>query len=455
MGIVRLRDRSANNHIDLYNFAVASIYESGARIPEQDYALAKDAEIEDKIMRDIDVYQAMQIRSGKAVGTDSRIVPGDDQEISARAAQIMKKLLGPLEMNDFDEQQQELMTAIFFARAYAYIEGTRMWMNVDADGPMLNWWIPTGLRDIPRSRFAWFPINSVNAETGERQFDTELRLFSYTRREWMPIQHPEHFVKLIYGNSERRLGSGFGLLEVIFFHYWAKQIIWEEGLNGFERWANGWIIGKVDEERSGSTGKTNEDIRDQFQDELEKHRSRHTFVHGKLDEVQVVEGGGQGHQMMMDLLKHMQESIIRVILGAILPTGLAEGQGSQSRAETEADSTESLVQGDRRKKDQALTRDLIRLIWRLNQANFAKMGLAGAAMPKFETIHQKIYDPVINSQVVATLHSAGYPMKLDEISERTGFSVVTDEDRANKNVLEPAKEPQAFPFGNLTNVRNP
>ncbi|MGB0972966.1 MAG: hypothetical protein ACPGVG_18720, partial [Mycobacterium sp.] len=57
---------------------------------------------------------------------------------------------------------------------------------------------------------------------------------------------------------ESALGRGDGVIEASYWFYYAKQIVMREGLQGLERWAQGWVIFKQDAKADAAPDDDNE-----------------------------------------------------------------------------------------------------------------------------------------------------------------------------------------------------
>jgi len=332
------------------------------------------------------------------------------------------------------------------ARAYAFIEGRRKLASFGG-GPVLRWFTPTRLRDVDRRRVRIIPEWTELASLGRRKLRTRLEIFDLTVDDWVRIERPEWFVRHVYNEEEARLGYGRGLLEAIYFYHYAKQVALREGLQGLERWAQGLAVAKIDGVRVASTGKPNTAIATAWLDAIKKTKARHGLVIDKQDELEVYYPKGEGHGLVRDFLTYLDEGIVKLITGALRPTGGGEG-GAYNRAETEQDEQEALVRYDRALMDEVITRDLVGLVWRANWSNLVKCGLAGAKMPRFRSEHQRKEDPQIAADVFTKLMSVeGFKVRKDEVYKKTGYSMPRPEDEVfeGSGAPEPGGGPPGVP----------
>lgn len=416
-----LYQRSVNQ--DLYAYALASVYESGWRVYDPDYALSRDADIYEKVRRDPVINHAIQQRLHMVAGHKWIIEPRGEAPADKQAAKILTELVE--EIPNFTEARYETAQAVIVGRTIQLMGGEQRPMALAGTAPM-NWWIPSSLEDIDRRRTRFVPVWEGTGE--DRHLNVVMELFSVERHRWEMVEHPEWFIKHIYGDEEARLGHGRGLLEAIYFYHWIKTKIIQEGLQGVERWAQGMVIAKIDGLRAGDPTRSNDTVAQRWLDLLEKTRGRHAIVSGEKDEIQVVEPTGQGHQQVKEWLDYLDAGITRLLLGSTRSTGV-EGGDARAQSSTEAESRDALIQYDRNILDETITRDLIGALWRYNRPNFIQAGAAATKMPRFRTVAEVQRDPQEAAQTVKTVLDAGLKLKEDEAYQSVGFSPPAEGDR--------------------------
>jgi phage gp29-like protein len=437
----------ANSNASQYNHALSSAYMMWGKLNNPDYALARDPEIWAKCQRDSTICQAVSTRLHMIAARDWACEGGGGpaaSESDKSAASVMDEILRNI--RGFAEARLQLASACFRARSYAYIEGREETRNF-GDGKPRRWWVPNRLRDIDPRRISYDSEPYID-DDGIKRLRVHQEMWSVTRGAPGRLTSDDlaSMVKLVYKSEESNLGYGQGLLSAVYFLWWCKGIVWREGLQGLERWSQGVLVGKVGADREGSTGKTNEAIRDELFEAMRDARSRNIIVMGENESIEVHDGGGPGHTMTMEFLRYCDEKLLGLILGSVLPFGGAETTGSYARAEIEQSTSNALIRFDIDKLDESLTEDLLGLVWRQNNRNFQELGLGSAAMPIFRTSIAEREDTAEAASMVATLAGLGLPLKLSEVYRRTGFSEPAEEDGVLK--VEPAAPvaPGGFPF---------
>ena len=430
---------SFNITADQYAWALTSAYRHGVRLYDPSPANRDDPDAYEKALRDPIVRQAVDQRLRAAAGLRWTVVPYSDKPDDRQAANVVEDALKQIE--EFAEARYIAAKSIFTGRSRQYIEGCRMWTRL-GDGQHMNWWVPISLKEIDYRRFRYAPVK-LRTPQGEETLVRE-ELWSVTRGTWEPVIHRENFLRIQYNDEESRLGYGRGLLEAMHSYIWIKGIVLRDGLQALRRLAQGMLHVKIDGARAASTDRQNDDIAAEWLAVLKKHMSENVLVTDKLDDLELLESNGTGHQMVSFFLEYLDKGITRLINGSLLPSGSGSDAGSLARSRTEADNTASIIQFDRAKIDDNITRDLIGQFWRLNSANLAALGLADARRPIFSTPTETLDTPEKASPVIQQALASGIALRKDEVYKKLGFTQPTDQDE----VIE-GRMPSADPFGGL------
>jgi len=417
---------------DLYGQALSSAYDE-FRIIDPDLTLEKEANIWDKIRRDGKVSQAISQRTASVAAKRWNVQPATDSQESKDLALWAEDMLKVIP--DFREARRQLAAGIFRARAYAWVNGKRRFWSPGEFQPK-RWWTPTKLKNIDKNRLELRP---VMLEDGTKR-EAIWHLYSRERRKWEPLRKSWPLLKIVFSDEEGRLGYGRGLLESLYFLWWAKQTIFKEGLQGVMRWAQGFLVAKVSNDKpSGGLGRDGTSARNVMRDELVKHRGKNVAVVSSTDEIALVTGGGEGHQIVMGMLEYVNNEILSTGLGGVTPFGGAAGKGSLARAEVEQEVSDEQLEFDRGKLDETLNR-LIGFVISVNRPQLAEIGLGNARTPNFETTSDKKEDPEVNARVAKTALESGAKLRMDEYYQKIGYTQPSDDDE----VLEPI---EAAPVG--------
>lgn len=404
----------------LFAHALHSAYMLEWPIIDPDFAQQSDISIWDKIHRDGKVLQAINQRTATIASKNWIVEPRGDSEKEIQLASIIGELLK--NVTKFHMARRFLAQAIFRGRAYLFVEGDRKRIAV-GDMPADDWWFPMRLRHLDKRVVQLVPEH--HRENGRNLISLRREVFSPSNGVWMRLNRESArlLIEIVYDDEQGRLGYGRGLLEALYFLWWAKSVVLKEGLQAVERWAQGFLVAQVDTEKMGSPQADSQAIRNAMRDELEAHRSRHVAVVDKSDTISVVTGGAEGWQIVMKMLDYLDNAILSTSMGSVLPFGGGLDKGSMARAEVEEDVSDELLEYDRGVVDETLTAGLIPLIIDNNRAILSRLGLLDVRMPDFKTSREKKEDPEKNALVVETALRAGVPLLKDEVYERLGFSM--------------------------------
>lgn len=411
----------ANLAADLYTQALSAAYRRGVRVYDPDYAASHDPEAYEKLRRDPVVAKAMQIRRHAVAGQRWFMRPASDLEDDVIAAKVVGQLVA--EVSRFSAGRFNLAEAVFNGQTFAKIDGHRA-LRQYGDGVTRKWFVPTRLRDIHKWRLRQVRDMRDEADIRESGIRTTWEMFNVSTQSWETITAAQRRMLVVhtYEDKEDTLGYGRGLIEALYHFYWLKTSTLREVMQGIERWGQGWIVAGVDGLREGSTTKTNADVTSAWLDALEKSRGRHAFVHDNEDTINIHETSGSGNDIGMGMLRYLDEAMVGLVLGAVLPSGSSNKQGSFARAKIEDQTSEALMQYDRELLGETLTRDLVGMIWRLNRANLVSLGLGNARMPKLMIQSQTKADPIKTTEATLKALAVGLPFKRDEVYAKLEFT---------------------------------
>lgn len=405
----------------IYDAMLSSAYKN-SWIYDNSYALSKDSDIFEVILRDasfassIDRFQNSVVRPFRVEAPK-----GTKNTQSKRAARIVEEALRQSML--FDDMRKRLALGRVLGRSYEFTN----WEPVEcalADNPPMQWMIPVSWENIDRRRIRWVPQwgeDGIYSGTADGPLTTKRYLWSITRNAWLPMSDDfrNAIIEDIYPLSEDRLGQGRGCADNFYIYAYYKAIFLQKMSQGADRWANGMLVGKIDSARLASLPKTSGAVQTAMATVLQTARSEHVIVLDKADEIEVINGGMEGHQMCMDGIRYFDESVERLLNGSIRGSGHGQQNGARAASETESDTSEAFYQPYRQHQDEILTRDVIGYFWNhpLNRQNFLKMGLGIAERPHFTSEQIKKKTPLEAIQVITAARQAGIPLLKSEVYE--------------------------------------
>lgn len=428
-------------HGDIYNWALTSVYRGDRRVYDPSYALSRDPNIYAMMRRDPNIELALTKRATMVAGREWTVEPASEDKADVRKAALQAGLLRLARRMDSARRRSAL--AFFYGRTYEQMRGTFRTMRLAGDNAARRWWTIDQFKHVDHRRFK--QEHRTDHQTGESW--VEWWMWHVQDGTWVRLEDHRFFLKHDYEDLEEALGFSRGLVEALYWAFFAKGIAQREGLQGLERWAQGWVTAKVDLEREASTGKTTDQIIANWIATLKAQRTEHILVYGQNDEVEVIEPTGAGHQIVTDFLTYLDSQCTRLILGAVLPTGGGDqAAGSFARSRTEADSTEEIIQFDQQANDEAWSSDVLGLLTYMNAPVFRSMGLGEARDGVFRSSRQKAEDPTKNADVLAkATRDIRLPVLRKEAYAKLGLTMP----KQGEDVIEPPPQPQpgASPFG--------
>jgi hypothetical protein len=402
----------------LYSQALSAIYTYYDQVRDPSYGLSQDIDFDEVMLREPKIYQGFQERTLSVSGPNWRVQPFNNSR-DPKDKQLAKLMDDAFrQIPHFPESRKRLAGATFRGRAYELMTGKRKMIKLGGEefAPE-NWWLFGKMKDVDPRRFTIRSIHETAPDGSKRiraeewmstipmyngaapvaQYETgpdmPSSLMAYGYR---PVKHPEWFVKVIYDDDESRLSYGRPIRDVLYFYHWIKQILIREGLQGVERWAQGMLVVKIDAEAVGATDtQTSANTITQALNAINATRSRHIVGVDKRDEIQMVNGGGEGHQQVMSFISYIDDCMMAVCTGAVLMSskGAVGEAGSYSRDKEGTKTQNKIILADQMKIDEAETECMMPLWIRQNWALIKKYGLEHARQPQIKTVTPKEVNP--------------------------------------------------------------
>jgi hypothetical protein len=420
----------------LYSAALSSAYRS-AWVYDPSFATAREPDLWEVIRNDVDIDGAIE-RSGKSIIRPWRVESFDgsrdpaDQQIAA----VVKDALGHIE--GFNPSRRIISEARFLGRRYGAI---LWWKKRVVLGGLseMDWWVPYQVKDIDRRRFHWV-TDWDKTHTNKTGVHLEMYNTNSGRWERLAPELEKSLIQFTVNDTEDRVGNGRGSLECLYFAHYLKTMTYEKISQGIDRWANGIAVLELDSLRGASDDKANDALVLAAKNMLNDIRSEHVAVIGEGDKLKILETSGTGHQISIDFLRLLIESMERRINGSVRPFGHnVGGTGSRAASETESDTSEGFFQDDRDQNDAIMNRDLVGAFMRINQPTLESAGLGRARRPRFTSEQIKRQDP---KEAVLVMNEA---IKYVGLSRREYFEKIgcTDPEGRGEQVIGP------FPQGGL------
>lgn len=441
---------------DLYSQALSAIYSYWDRVRDPSYAMSHDVDIYEIMSRDPKVFQGIQDRLTSVAGPDWRVFPFNNSKDPNDIA--LAKLVDDAFrfVPHFPDTRMRLATAIFRGQSCELMTGKRKKLRLGGIPTEEMFWMFNETKNIDPRRFTIRPLREKR-EDGSTKIGTELWMSTIPMFNYIPpihgidfandrsamsglmpygykkVEHPEWLIRVIYQNDEAHLGWGNGLYNCLYFFHWIKQILLREGLQGVERWSQGIVVGTLDNETPGEPDtQTTENEKTAMLSALEKMRSRHVYVQGKHDDIEVVTGGGEGHQMVMGMIDYVDDCIMAVCTGAVLMSSKSNAgdAGSHARDEVGANTQNKIVASDQKKIDEDISAFMVGLWVRQNWRLVCKYGMQHARLPQVKTVQPETANPNEFATRLSTVWQANSKFKVrkDEAYEKLGLTPVNEQE---------------------------
>lgn len=416
--------------VDLHN----NLYNFFAEVRDVDFLLEQDEFGYEKLSRD--AFIAGIIRQAKllTVGQHHSFSPGPDE--NKMAAAIIERLHDEMQEDDLQKSLFNLMDSMLTGLSIGKVILKKKWFVMQGDVQARWWWVLDKVIDINKQR-----VKRMREVDAQGNTLWKWSIFDLETRKWVMLDNPEDYVWHFYDTPESH-PNGKGLGGSLFYYWHAKAVMYEMLLQGAETWSGGWVVAMIDGLKRNTTNAFADRATTQdWLDTLEKMKSYSTLVMSKDDDVRIESGPSGGLSWITESLRYLDESISMLLLSGNLP--MINQGGSYALADVKQEEQQAgPIQYNRISLAGAWSKHVVRNnLWRRNLPNIRAMGLGDASPPKFVLSNQKVYDPQEEMNIISAMRSQGMEIKLDEAYERTGYSMVDDQDRAMGNVLGPPAAP--------------
>lgn len=453
-----------------------STYLSQINLWDPAFALAADDAVYEKLWRDPVIAGAMDHLQRLVVGHDWNFEPSNDDEEGRQLAEVLEALTK--QQRGFSTSLYNLARAHMVGATWGLIFPERRVLRI-GDGKPREWTVVARVRDVDKRRFRLTqqvaqasplspprPVKSspngatngatpLNGTAVERSLDSEVskegyqadylgsfrwefhRGWDWRNRSstwWQPLEAAASFDRWILytpDTSERGLGYGYGMADDIYYYYWAKQraLLW--GLQGLERWGQGFLYAKTKALRDQwAKGMSQSTALQRTVETLRKFRTENVAAVDENTELALLDMPATAEAAVRDWIDYFDREIVKRILAALQPTGGSSGKGSFSSAKVEEGSTDAMVAFLRSPLEETWTHSVAQFLIDRNQANLAELGLLdsargyGPARLRLRGKETREVDDVV--KVFTLARDLGMPVNKSEFYSWTGLSAPND-----------------------------
>lgn len=412
------------------------------------YALANDPFIYEKMRKYIGIQGPMDTLSTTVVGTSYYFEPASPAEDDYKAVPIWEATLSKLQ-GLTAAKSLLCQGAILRGSAWAEIQGDFFEVYVVPFGRM-RLWCPTRLVDVDKRRFYQVPNKDGTTEWFKREIGdygskgTQVDL--------------SHYIRFVCNDDEASLGNGRGLDEALYYPF-RKATLLESQLQQFgARFAQGERVYKVNNLYAGANAESAAERRQEFLSIVDKARTDFAIVLDKEDEYHLVDAPAEGYRFINETLQSVKDEMRTYILGSSLPSQPHVSGGSYAVAKVQERVSEKKVDFYRVSIDETFSRDLLSLIFKINEGAIREQGLDISGPAYFHTRDLDQFDPQIRAQVVQTAINIGLKVREDEAYDQMGLTPPGDHDRyveKQPEQPEPVAKPQEAPGANQHTSASP
>lgn len=431
------------------------------------FALAQDSEVYEKMLRDPVIAGSLDHLQRLVVGHDWSFDPGDDDQQGRQMANVLEDLTK--QQRGLTQALYNLSRATFFGAGWALIFPEKRVLKI-GDGKPREWTVVARVRDVDKRRFRLSQAYSLGAPpatslqpsstpqnpdrgaalqkwsesvTGYNagalgsfrwEFHRGWDLKERSSMWWGPLSAvapDERWIQHVPDTSERGMGYGYGLADDLYFYYWAKQTILRYGLQGLERWGQGFLYAKTKALRDGfAKGTSQASALQQTVATLRTFRSENIAAVDENTELALLDMPSTAEAACREWIEYLDREIVKRILAALQPTGGQAGHGSFSSAKVEEGSSEAMVQFLRSPLEETWTHTVVRFLVEHNKENLAELGLSEAAPARIRLHGKEIRDLDQVVKVFTLARDLAMPVRREDFYAWTGLTEPTDLDES-------------------------
>ena len=307
---------------EMYLAALSSHWNQEA-IREHSVWLSRDPMAEEKMLVDPVIGHAIGQRCSQTAGRAWSVVAESSADPLGRmAAEVGKKSLGKL--LNFTGARKLLARSFFHGGRRGRITlGDRVLAL--GDGVPRMWRVPIGIEDQDKFRYR----KKIHRERLEVTAHWQrYELVGDLQHQWINVSDAEAnlLIDHVHGDEESTLGYGRALREAMGWHWFALRHTNNEALKAVDRYARGLTVARIDGLKDGESGKPNMETARTWLKMLAKAREGTELVLDKRDEVEVLTGGMEGYQIILEFRREIKAELMTLILSANLPHRCERGR---------------------------------------------------------------------------------------------------------------------------------
>jgi hypothetical protein len=435
------------------------------------YALQEDPAIYEKMLRDPVVAGALDHLERLIVGHDWSYQPREDEKEDRELSRVLEGLTR--KQRGFPQAIKNLSRASFMGASWGLIFPERRKLRL-GDGKEREWTVIAKVRDVDKRRFRLTQAYTLGQQTPSKVPDvgqlrntdrsvelekevsaaqaagrfppTALGSFrwefhrgwdyrNHSSLWWAPLSATapdERWIQHVPDNSERGLGYGFGWADDVYFYWLGKQNVMKYGLQGLERWGQGFLYARVKALREGgyAKGANQASVMQNTLASMRTWRAENYAVVDENTELALLDMPATAEAACREWIEYFDREITKRLLAALQPTGGGKGSGSFSSSKIEEGSTDSMVAYLRTVLCETWDHTATAFLVEHNQDNLAELGLLGveAGGLQLRGKETRAIDDVV--KVFTLARDLQRPVRNEDFYSWTGLTAPNDEDEA-------------------------
>ena len=359
-----------NTAQNLLSSILHSLYESGShyRLYNPSYALRSAIDSYEQLKRDPKFTQAIEHRLNTVAGSDYIIRPADDSLYAQKLADLVTDLLKPIK--NFYSAKKQLASYQITGISAGFLKTRRK--ETQIAGIEDIWTLPTEIQPID-----WRLIQTRYTRKKDGVLpEVEYQYFDITDNDWLPIKlgDKRSFIVARYQDEPTRFGYGRPLADSLYFYWWVKTQLIRLGLEGFENWARGVIEVGRDALADSDEDDSNSDLVSDTQRQIEEMRKGKSFIHDKRHDYELHFPEFKS-EAILEWISYIDDAILGLLTGSILPQGGGASVGSLARSEVEKQVSNEQLRAAKEDLDNIISNQLIYMLVYYNQPALRRHGL--------------------------------------------------------------------------------
>lgn len=202
---------------------------------------------------------------------------------------------------------------------------------------------------------------------------------------WRPLEATapyDRWIQHVPDTSEQGMGYGYALADELQFYAWCKTTIMRYGLQGLERWGQGFLYAKIKALRDGfAKGSAQSQTFQNTVNQIRTWRSENFAAVDADTDIQLLDMPATASANVLAWIEYLDREIVKRILAALQPTGGGKGQGNFSSAKIEEGSSDSMIRYLRAPLQETWTQNVVRFLIEHNEQNLREVGLWDLGLP--------------------------------------------------------------------------